>query len=203
MKILISGGHLTPALAFIDFAKANHPQDKIVFAGRQFSQDRLKQKAVERREVEARGVKFISFSSVSADLNTWLDIFIKPLKFISSLVKANKIFVQEKPDLFLSFGGYLAVPLAIMAKLRKIPIVTHEQTKVAGKATQFIGQMADKIAVSFEKTKYLNSLEKVVVTGNPLRPAIFNEKIKQPSWYKSDSNLPLLLIMGGNQGSKK
>lgn len=203
MKILISGGHLTPALAFIDLVKAEHPQDKIVFVGREFSQNRLRQKAVERSEVEARGIKFISLASVSADLNRLADLFIKPAKFLYSLIQANQILNQEDPDVFLSFGGYLAVPLALIAYLKKVPIVTHEQTKVAGRATQFLSKLADKIAVTFENTKYLPELNNLVVTGNPLRPAIFNEKVQQPAWFHSTDDCPLLLIMGGNQGSKK
>lgn len=201
MKILISGGHLTPALAMIDFIKKNHSQDELVFVGRRYSQSKLKQKAIEFEEVKSRQVKFIFFDAPRLGFESLISFLKKAFFFSQSLIKANQIFKQEKPDVFLSFGGYLAVPMAVVAKFRNIPIVTHEQTLVLGKANQFIARLADKVAVSFDKSKtFVSNQNKIVLTGNPLRENVF-AKAAQPAWFKASNKKPILLVMGGNQGS--
>ncbi len=201
MKILISGGHLTPALAMIDYIKVNYPQDQIVFVGRKYSQTQLKQKAIEHQEVTKRQVKFIFFDAPKLVFNTVGNFFSQPVFFITSLYQAIKIFQQEKPDVFLSFGGYLAVPLALAAKISQVPIVTHEQTLVIGKANQLIANLADKVALSFAESKiFFDQSKKLTVTGNPLRKQVFKSE-ERPSWFKTTSKKPILLVMGGNQGS--
>jgi len=102
----------------------------------------------------------------------------------------------------LSFGGYLAVPVALACKLKSIPIVTHEQTRVLGFANKMVAFLADKVALSFKETsKFLDKNSEFAVTGNPLRTQILNKKAKKPKWLAAKINKPILLIMGGNQGS--
>ncbi|MBD3250561.1 MAG: hypothetical protein GF381_03275 [Candidatus Pacebacteria bacterium] len=201
MNLLITGGHLTPALALIDYLQADQTQVKLFFVGREYSQKKLQQKAVERFEVERRGVEFIPFDSVTTDLRRLSDLVVKPVGFFFSLFQALKIIRKTNPDVLVSFGGYLAVPLAIAAKLKGVKIVTHEQTRVAGQATRLIARLADRVAVSFSETKAFLPNHKTVVTGNPIRPELFSKDPECPVWFNSDSNLPLLLVMGGNQGA--
>ena len=54
MKILISGGHLTPALALIDHFNQIRPDLQIVFAGRVYTQRKNKQLAQEYRLVRQK-----------------------------------------------------------------------------------------------------------------------------------------------------
>lgn len=205
MKILISGGHITPALAVIDYIQAHHPQDEVKFIGRQYSQPELKQKAVEESEVAKRQVEFIKFKAVKLGHETWLNkLIVKPIKFVVSVSRALSVVKQVKPDVFLSFGGYLAVPVALACKIKGIPIVTHEGTRVLGVANRILARIANFVAVSFESSqmeagKLTNN---VVVTGNPLRPTVTQTPPIKPDWIQAEFDLPILLILGGNQGSE-
>ncbi len=203
MKILFTGGHLTPALAIIDFLQEHHPDVEIVFVGRLYSQKKLKQKAVEKKEVKQRGLPFIQFEAVKLDFHGGiLQLILKPFKFIISLINAYKILKKQQPDIFFSFGGYMAVPFAIAAKLQKRKIITHEGTRVLSWSNNLIAKLADEIAVSFPEVKQqLDDKNNVTVTGTPLRPDIF-KKMPRPSWFNIEFEKPLLLVMGGNQGSK-
>lgn len=196
MKILLSGAHLTPALAMIDYIKANHPQDELFFAGRLYSQDLLKQKAVEELEVNKKGVQFIPVSAGKFVGSSSLARVRTLLTFPLAVWRAYRLLRRYRIDTFLSFGSYLAVPLAVAAKLAGVKLVTHEQTVTMGKANQFIARLADRVALSYEETKTYLSRTDAVVTGNPLRQA----KPVQPAWL-SKMDKPLLLVMGGNQGS--
>lgn len=202
MKILLTGGHLTPALALIDYIQANHPQDEIVFVGRIYSQVKHQQISPEKKEVEQRGVRFVDLPAVrlSKNLSLWQKITL-PLGLISSVTQSKKILKQENPDIVLTFGGYLGLPVAAAAKLSRIPIITHEQTRAAGFSNQLIAKFADAVALSYPDSKEYFPTQKTQLVGNPIRAQLL-EKNNQPSWLKKRTKKPLLLIMGGNQGSQ-
>lgn len=203
MKVLISGGHLTPALAIIEYIQKNHPQTEIVFVGREFAREDTKQPSAERSEVTALGVTFIPFTTgkfTSLNPTTALPAL---LKTTGGFFHALQILLREKPDVFLSFGSYLAVPVAFAAWVSGIPIVTHEQTRTVGSATRIIAALAKTVAVSYKETKTeLTTTRNVVVTGNPLRSVLFSPPSTPPSWYNSRTTKPLLYITGGSQGSE-
>lgn len=202
MKILLSGGHVTPALAMIDFIQAKYPgKHELVFVGRLFSQEKLGQKAIEQDEVGKRGVRFIPFTAPKLTKHAWLDVLRGIVVFPKSVFQAATILRREQIDVFLSFGSYFAVPFALAAKCMGVKIVTHEQTVGMGKANQCIARLADSVAISHEATrKQLASDKKVVLTGNPVRARLFAKDLKKPTWFLQEK-LPVILVMGGNQGS--
>lgn len=201
MKILISGAHLTPALAMIDFIQAKYPkQHQLVFVGRLYSQEKLGQKAIEKQEVTKRGIKFIPFQAVKfVNHSLWLKLQTL-WQFPRTVRQAMTILQQEQIDVFLSFGSYLAVPFALAAKRLGIPVVTHEQTVVMGKANQLIAKVADRVAISHQATRAYLRRTDAVLTGNPVRARIFAKDLQPPTWL-TKFDKPIVLVMGGNQGS--
>lgn len=201
MKILISGGHLTPALAFIDFVKTQK-KTEMVFVGRIYSQERSKQRSHESEEVLKRKVKFIPFRS--GKLLPSFSIFaLKELgMLIQGFFHALLIVRSEKPSLVMTFGGYLAVPLALAAWFNRIPVVLHEQTSVVGVSNSVIGKIATLVAVSYPQAEKSFAGRDVVVTGNLLRTQLLDDKAKRPAWLLATSTKPILYITGGNQGSE-
>ena len=123
-------------------------------------------------------------------------------QFVSSIFQAYLIVAKQKPDVFLSFGGYMAVPLAIAAWMQQIPVVTHEQTRAVGVSNQFISRFAKKIAISHQDSKKFFPAAKTILTGNLIRKQLTSPSILKPSWMTSNSSLPLLYITGGSQGSE-
>ncbi len=203
MKIIISGGHLTPALALIDFIKENYPQDKVIFVGRIFSQKKLKQLAQERNEVEKREIEFLHLKATKTIKNeSFLQKILFPIVLIRSITAALNIFIKEKPDVFVSFGGYLAIPLSIAAKITKTKILTHEQTHAAGFANQFISKLADEVAISYPSSRAYFPKTKTHLTGNLIRPELLDPKPTKPQWISTNKLRPILLITGGSQGAK-
>jgi len=109
-----------------------------------------------------------------------------------------------KPDIIVSFGGYVSVPVIISGWLQKITSITHEQTLTNSLTTKINSHFVKKIALSFNNQNQIDQLpgKKVVVTGNLLRYQLFkktslsNPKIKFPN-----PQLPIIYITAGNQGS--
>lgn len=202
MKILVTGGHLTPALSLIDYIQKTHAQDSIVFVGREFSQDVLQQKAIERYEVEKRNVPFVAFSAVRLGPQWGRHFLTNARQFLQSIRDAQAILRKHKPAVVMSFGGYVAVPFALAARRLRIPVVTHEQTLVPGFANRLIGLFATTIAISFPQVQSPLFARKTVLTGNPLREGVFRTQHPRPSWLPSKLEKPLILVTGGNQGSR-
>ncbi len=189
MKILITGAHLTPAVAVIEqFKKMGDP--KIVYVGRRTTQEGDRTLSVESAVLPKLGVKFIPI--ITGRLQRSFSVYTLPslLKIPIGFLQAFYIILKEKPDVILSFGGYVAVPIIIVGWLFSIPIIIHEQTLVSGLANKISSSFADKIAVSFP-----NQNPKAILTGNPLRKEIL-VGVKQ--YHSRGVNI---LITGGNQGS--
>jgi UDP-N-acetylglucosamine--N-acetylmuramyl-(pentapeptide) pyrophosphoryl-undecaprenol N-acetylglucosamine transferase len=198
MKIIITGGHLTPALACIDFIQKNHQADEIIFIGRKFSQ-KNGQLAQEETELRKRNIKFVALETPKLATQQLSHLLANLPQLAIAVLKSFKIIKSHNADVVLAFGSYLSVPVAIAAKLANIPVVIHEQTSRLGLANKIISHFAGKVALSQENQSYQNQA-KFVFTGNPLRATLTDKTIK-PNWIKTNSHKPWLYITGGNQGS--
>lgn len=195
MKILITGGHIAPALAVADELKKNH---RIVFVGRRYISTGDRSSSLEYREVKKRKIPFYSITTGRftriLSFKSFLNIVLIPVGLISAL----NILRRERPDAVLSFGGYIAVPICIMAYILGISVYTHEQTSVPGIANRLIARLAVKVFVAFEEAARYFDKTRVVVSGNPVRSEIF-KVIRRPFVINKDR--PVIYITGGSLGS--
>ena len=199
--ILVSGGHITPALATIEYFQKNHPEVRIVFVGREYSQEKEEQLAKEREICEELNIPFYSIQAAKFHRSAWWRNFYEIPRLAPSLWQAYQIIRHEKVELFLSFGGYLAVPLAIISRLLGKKIVTHEQTKSSGLANEFIALLADRVALSYQESLEKFPTAKSEITGNPIRQKILRTYKRPPNWLPEKTK-PILYITGGSQGSQ-
>lgn len=195
MKILITGTHFTTALAVIEEFK-QYNDVKLIYVGRKTTREGDQSPSAESKIIPELGVKFISITT--GRIQRYLSIYTIPslFKIPVGFIQALWIILKEKPDVVLSFGGYVAVPIVIIAWLFSIPIIIHEQTLISGLANKICSLFADKIAVAFKENKSFPG-EKMILTGNPIRKEIMAEK----AITSAKNKLPVVLITGGNQGS--
>lgn len=201
MKILISGGHLTPALAFIDYIKENNSEDEIVFIGREFNKSDKSQQSREKLETEKRNIKFISFNSPKLSSNSWINKILVIPSLVFAILKCLYILLENRPNVFVSFGGYLAIPVAIAAWVMRIPVITHEQTRTIGVANQVIAKFANYLALSYKDSLEYINFKNTIITGNLIRKNIFQNKVTKPEWITKQDK-PMIYITGGSQGSE-
>lgn len=211
MKILVSGTHFTPAQAVIEEFKKD-PHIKVIYVGREFTREGDRTPSSESIILPKMGVKY--YSLVAGRLQRSWSLYTIPslLKVPIGFFQSFWILLFEKPDVVLSFGGYVGVPVVISAWLLSIPIIIHEQTLISGLANKISSLFADKIAVSFAENKSFNP-DKTILTGNPIRSEVIKwgnaegEGDKEGGGIEDivkkakTERLPLLLITGGNQGS--
>lgn len=202
MKIAFCGGHITPALACIDYIQTHHPQDQLWLIGRVYSQKNAHQLAHEKELAINRRIQFVPFDGVRWEIGDWWQTINTITRLIWSSLHAILILINIRPQVLISFGGYLAVPLAVAAWILRIPIITHEQTRSAGKANILIARFAKKIAISHPSSEEYFPKKKTILTGNLLRQAIFLPHPLVPAWLQKISKTPLVYITGGSQGSQ-
>ena len=190
MKILITGGHLTPALAVIDKLKGKH---EVLYVGRKHAFEGDSAISFEYQTITKLGIPFYEIKTGRLQRKFTKYTVSSLLRIPSGFLGAYKILIDVKPDVVLGFGSYVSVPVGIAAKSLGIPLVIHEQILAAGFANRVLSKFADKICVSWKSSESYFPKKKTILTGNPLRGSVLNLKNQQQE--KS------IYISGGSLGS--
>ena len=193
--LIITGGHVTPALAVIDRIQERTLPVTIIFVGRKYNNNKEKTLSFEYQEVSKRSIPFIHLTTgrLTRIFNraSLVDFFQIPFGFVQSLM----IMLKYKPHVLLSFGGYLALPMALVGSLFNVAIYTHEQTIELGLTNRIIGNVSKRIFTSFPETNHPTLTSKITYTGNPLRNDVISQKSNQIYPH------PLIYVTGGSLGS--
>lgn len=200
MRVLLTGGgtagHINPAIAIAKYIKEKEPDSEFLFVGTE--------KGLEKTLVPKEGfdIKFVKVSGLKRKLT--LENVRVLMEFITSRIEARKIVDEFKPDIVVATGGYACTPAVFAAKKRKIPSVIHEQNVHPGLAIKMLGKKADVTMISFPETEKLIEVNACALTGNPLRPNLF-DKVDVDSIrneYGFDDK-PIVLFFGGSLGAER
>ncbi|MCD8048183.1 MAG: undecaprenyldiphospho-muramoylpentapeptide beta-N-acetylglucosaminyltransferase [Clostridia bacterium] len=200
MRVLLSGGgtagHINPAIAIAKYIKQKEPESEFLFIGTEHG---LEKTLVPREGFEIKFVEVMGLVRKITPKN------LKVLKcFVSSRIEAGKIVEEFKPDIVIGTGGYACTPAVYAAQKRGIPSVIHEQNVVPGLAIKMLAKRADVTAISFADTESHVEANATALTGNPLRPSLF-EKVDVEAVRESLGFLdePLVLLFGGSLGAER
>jgi UDP-N-acetylglucosamine--N-acetylmuramyl-(pentapeptide) pyrophosphoryl-undecaprenol N-acetylglucosamine transferase len=195
MKVAITGGHHSSALPVIEKLREKNPDVEIFWIGHKYSAKGDKNTTLEYREIKALNIPFFDLKAGKVyktyDLGRWTKI---PLGFLQAFYYLLKI----RPDVIMSFGGYLAAPVVLAGWFLRIPSLTHEQTVVAGYSNRFISKFVKKVLISWKESEKFFPKNKIKFVGIPLRDSIF--QIKSDS-FNGNENLPTVYVSGGKIGS--
>lgn len=204
MKIVLAGagtaGHIEPALAVANAWEQDFPTSKFEFVGTA--------SGLENVLVTGAGFKLSTIPKVTLPRSLSPSGLLAPLHFGQSLFKSLQIV--KGADCVIGFGGYVSAPVYLAAALRRTPFVVHEANAIPGWANKFGAFLGGAMAVG--KSVKAGKFRKAEVVGLPLKPAISaaldTAKSDWPSARRAakaklgiNSGKPLLLIMGGSQGS--
>ena len=197
MKIVIVGGHHSSALPVISYLKQFHKETQLFWIGHKFSAKNDKNPTLEFNEIISLGIPFYDLKA--GKVYKTYDL-MRLLRVPFGFLQAFWFLIQIRPQVILSFGGYLAVPVVVAGWFLGIPSVTHEQTVVVGYANKVIALFARKVLISWKASAKYFPKNKVVYTGLPLRTEITN--VSSAS-FNSENTLPIIYITAGKTGSHK
>lgn len=192
MKIIFCGGHHNSALLVA--RRLKQKGHRIFWFGHKYTMIGDRNPGAEYLEVSAGKIPFIEIKAGKWQprFNFLINILRIPSGFLQSLFWLIKI----RPNLIVSFGGYLALPVSIAGFFLRVPVITHEQTAVSGVANNLISKIAVKVFVSFPSSVNHFPSKKVVLTGLPIRTEIFDEGKKL-----FENSKKTIYITGGKQGA--
>lgn len=149
----------------------------------------------------------LTYHSISSGkLRRYFDLknFTDPFRVVKGILQSYWLMRKIKPNLIFSTGGFVSVPVVIAGWFHRFPSIIHELDISTGLATKLTIPFAAKICTAFPEALAHLPKQKSLYTGTPIRKEIFTgikEKGYQITGFHQEK--PILLFMGGSQGSKK
>ena len=165
LRVIISGGgtggHIFPAVSIANAIKAMHPDAKILFVG---ALGRMEMQRVPAAGYEIKGLPIQGFDRKNLLKN------VKVLyKIWKSQRMAKNIIKEFRPQVAVGVGGYASGPTLNKAAAMGIPCLIQEQNSYAGVTNKLLAKKAAKICVAYEGMERFFPVEKILLTGNPVR----------------------------------
>lgn len=194
MKIILIGGHLSPALLVLEVLPKN---TEILFVGRKYALEGDNALSLEYKTITSLNIPFIALNTGRLQRKLTRYTFPSLFRLPFGIIESFLILIKFRPDVVVGFGGYVSIPVVFCAYLLRIPIVIHEQTMETGFSNRILAKFATKICISWESSRKYFPKDKTVLTGNPIRKfSILNSQ-----FLVKKGELPMIYVTGGGSGS--
>jgi UDP-N-acetylglucosamine--N-acetylmuramyl-(pentapeptide) pyrophosphoryl-undecaprenol N-acetylglucosamine transferase len=183
-----TGGHVMPALALADAARARWPELKVEFIGAE--------RGLEARLLPERGeeVLLLSMHAVQgAGLLQRLNVLLRELP--KAVLRIRRHWRGHKPTVLVGVGGYASVTGVVAALIGRIPVMLYEQNAVPGLVNRTLARFCRHIMLGFSEAGSRLPAGRSVHTGNIIR-----RDIVAGHWQAHTP--PCLLVLGGSQGAR-
>ncbi|MBI5405215.1 MAG: glycosyltransferase, partial [Candidatus Kerfeldbacteria bacterium] len=198
MRILLVGGgtvgSVTPLLALAESIWVVDRHAVFLFVGTP--------RGPERKLVESAKMRFAPISAGKlrryASWKNVTDLGALAVGWIQSLSLLRKF----RPDVIVSAGSFVAVPVVWAGKSLGIPSIIHQQDIVPGLANRLCQPAASRVTVAFESSLKHYPKRKVVWTGNPVRSQLTGHSPSAArKKFDLKDTLPTVLAFGGGTGA--
>jgi UDP-N-acetylglucosamine--N-acetylmuramyl-(pentapeptide) pyrophosphoryl-undecaprenol N-acetylglucosamine transferase len=192
-----TGGHIFPAIAIANALKKLNPETEILFVG---SEGKM-----EMEKVPAAGYKIIGLPVRGFQRKlTWSNISFF-FRLYSSLKKAKRIIKEFQPDVVIGVGGFASGPTLRVATKLGVPTLIQEQNSYPGVTNKLLASKVDKICVAYQNMETYFPVDKIIITGNPVRQDILNinTKVREDGYmfFELKGNQKTVLSLGGSLGA--
>lgn len=180
-----TGGHIMPGLAV-----ALEMQGRGWNVAWMGNPQRMEGQLVPRHGFELHAVDFNGVRGKGP-----LALLKLPFALARACWQAYRVFGRVRPDVVLGMGGYVTFPGGLVSRLRRVPLVIHEQNAIAGTANRWLARVATKVMTGFP-----GALPGAVVVGNPVRVEIAG-MLPPASRYAGRDGPLRVLVIGGSLGA--
>lgn len=157
--------------------------------------DLVKREGIRFEAIPAAGVHGVGVRALPGNL--W--------QLSRGLFSSRRILRKFRPDVLLFTGGFVAVPMALAARLfgghKSLLYIPDIEPGLAHKT---IARFSDCIALTVEESgAYFPKHPTKVVTGYPTRPGLELWTTKEArTFFALEEQLPMLLVFGGSKGAR-
>jgi UDP-N-acetylglucosamine--N-acetylmuramyl-(pentapeptide) pyrophosphoryl-undecaprenol N-acetylglucosamine transferase len=208
MKIIASGGgtggHVYPALTVLEQLLRREkpvegvpslaPGDLLWIGSRGGMEEELVRRA---------GIEFVGLAAGGLRGMGPLVKARNALLIVRSVGRARKLLAGFRPGVAFVTGGYACTAVTLAAWLERIPVVIYLPDVVPGQAIRFLSRFARRILLTTEASSRYFRRNKVVITGYPVRPEIYQlERGQARRDLGLDAEARTLLVFGGSRGAR-
>lgn len=207
-----SGGHITPLLAVAHEITQASPETEVIYIGQRGDGladvpeadpniDRVYTiSAGKFRRYHGEGLRAL-LDIKTLCLNT-RDFF----RVLAGLWQSWRLLGSIKADIVFTRGGFVSVPVALAARLRGIPYITHDSDSVPSLANRIIARWAKLHAVALPAELYPYPKDKTLTVGVPVNKNYIPVTAALREEYRGTLSLDgadqVLLITGGGNGAR-
>ena len=193
-----TGGHIFPAVSIANAIKAQHPDAQILFIGAlgRMEMERVPQAGYKIIGLPVRGLVRPLWSP--KNIGVMID-FMRSRSLVKSIIR------EFKPDVAVGVGGYASAPTLNAAYDLGVPCLIQEQNSYAGVTNKSLAKKALKVCVAYEGMERFFPADKIVLTGNPVRQNLLDNKITKAAAVKQfglEAGKKTVLIVGGSLGAR-
>jgi len=187
-------GSVTPLLAVVEELQKVEPTMEFFWLGTKTGP--------EKQLVEKYGIKFQSISGGKLRRYFSWQNFLDPFRIIAGFFQSLNSLRKNKPEVILTAGAFISVPVIWAGWFLRIPIVVHQQDIRPGLANRLMAPLAKKITVTFEESIKRFPQKKTKWIGNPVRQSVLQgSRDKAIKEFNLEPELPTVLIVGGGTGA--
>ena len=202
MNVLIcaggTGGGIYPALtAVTELEHLGLKKEQILWVG---TEGDMEEQLVPRAGIKLEKIRGGAIVGVKPQ------VMVKHLAQLTwSLGTANNLIRSFKPNVMFMTGGYMSVPVALAARLHKVPIVIFLPDVEPGSAIKTVVPWAKTVACTTDLSREFVPADKMTVTGYPVRPeiraAVGLKKEEALAEFDLQPGRKTLFVFGGSRGS--
>lgn len=193
-----SGGHIIPALSHARQALAENPRARLLF----ISTDTPLDRALLEKAPDISIYKPIALDNVPQ--GSWRARILYGWEVAKALWQTCSIFWIYRPMKVVSMGGYISMPVALVAWILRIPIELHELNVIPGASARWLSRLAGMTITCFDETrKYLPKSAQIMRGRYPVRFKESDKLKREDACAKLgiDPSRKVLLVFGGSQGA--
>ena len=199
-SVLLAGGgtagHVSPLLAVADALVRTQPGVLVTALGTETG--------LEARLVPQRGYPLAFVPRVPMPRRPNAAALRFPADLKAAVSAAGAAIDRAQAQVVVGFGGYVSSPAYLAARLRKVPIVVHEQNARPGFANRLGARLTRHVATTFPSTV----LPHAQCLGMPLRREITTldrraVRAEALTAYGLREGLPTVLVTGGSLGAQR
>lgn len=154
-----TGGHIVPAAVFGQWLEAHHGAAVTWLSG---------SRPLEGEIYGSFGIEpqVLSIEGSPLGVRSPWRVLRRSIGLLKALGEAARTIARTRPEACVLFGGYVSLAPLLVCRVRKIPIVVHEQNAVAGRVTRLASRWGALVGSGWAACEGLSAFD---VTGTPVR----------------------------------
>lgn len=189
-----TGGHIFPAAVFGRWAEERHEAEVSYLSGG---------RPLEGEIYGSFGIEPERLSLEGSPLGVWSParVLRRSLGLLKALGETARCVARVRPDVCVLFGGYVSLAPLLVCRMRRVPLVVHEQNAVAGRVTRLASRWGAVVASGWGRCEGVSAF---VPVGIPVR----EPELLPPSCARERLGLELpeggriVGVAGGSLGSE-